>query len=74
MSERDIREDEYWPKAPGYGGVDVGPWWCGGCGGLHGWDCPYRYDKRMEERHRAAGLGAFSWGPYPGGLKKEPRP
>lgn len=63
---------EYWPKPPQYQGHPFGPWWCGNCGGLHGWDCPYSEPggaARMKE-DEAAGTGPYRYGPYPGGQKK----
>lgn len=70
---------ERWPEAPKYEGHPVGPWWCGRCGGLHGWDCPYdkkiyptgHYDPAKMEEHRAAGVWPFDYGPFPGGTIKE---
>lgn len=64
-------EPERWPKGPGYQGIAMdGPWWCGGCGGLHGWVCPYENDPEGMARDKAAGVGPFQYGPYPGGQLK----
>lgn len=69
---------ERWPKAPEYEGHPFGPWWCGRCGGCHGWDCPYDIrvfpngggDERMA-KDKAAHEGPFQYGPYPGGEIKQ---
>lgn len=64
-------EPERWPKPPPYQGIALdGPWWCGGCGGIHGWHCPYRDDPERMRQDKMAGVGAFAYGPYPGGQLK----
>lgn len=64
--------EERWPTPPKYSGHPDGPWWCGGCGGLHGWFCPYERDSNSDrkDRDKAAGVGPFAYGPYPGNQLK----
>lgn len=69
--------EKRWPKPPKYEGHPNGPWWCGRCGGCHGWDCPYdpaiygnAAASRMEE-DRAKGVGPFMYGPSLSGTLKE---
>ncbi len=58
----------------------IGPWLCGGCGQLHGWDCPYFPWGTMTKSARAAAIRkmdadrkAGRWPFKPNPKRKAPR-